>query len=332
MNNIFESKHNQYFHLHNRKQLSRHLPDNFPLFAVASVLLASLTSALQALPGNAAPSPSIAQPGLPTTQAAPSDTPTLQAAAPQATPMSQQQIIQKINELEIQLMILKRAAGADLNGQKIVLPKKGIYVQGEIGAASRDPAYENQTTMTTFDPGLYGGVALGYRYDRNFRFSFNYSAIDNAANKISPGIPIPVVDPIIGPVGVDGAQFPAAGNIRLDSYTLNVYYDLNGFGYERRFRPYIGAGVGLQTSTISGLQPAFFPSIGVNRSANASSTSPVLKVEAGLSYLFNPKTEFYIGGEYSYVTDYLFENTAFGTLVPNGSRNWIIKTGARYTF
>ena len=178
MNSVDGKNFKHRFRLDSCKQLRRHLPNDFPLFAVASLLLASLTSALQAGSANAAPSPSNPQPGLPTAQAASGDAPMLQAAAPQATPMSQEQIIQKINELEIQLMILKRAAGADINGQKIVLPKKGVYVQGEIGAASRYPAYENQTTMTTFDPGLYGGVALGYRYDRNFRFSFNYSSID----------------------------------------------------------------------------------------------------------------------------------------------------------
>ena len=268
--------------------------------------------------------------------AAPAPEPVVaQAQPPTQEPsgtLTQEQIIERINQLENELILLKRAAGVDGKGKKIALAKKGIYLQGEIGAASRYPAYENQTTMTTFSPGLFGSVSVGYRYDRNFRFSFDYASINNAASKISPGIPIPVVDSTLGIVGVDGFQFPARGNIQLNSYTLSAYYDLNGFGFERRFKPYLGAGIGLQQSVIRGLSPAFFPFIGVSRSANATATSPVIKMEAGISYLFTPQAEFYVGGEYSFVTDFLFENTAFGTLVPNGSRNWIIKTGARYTF
>jgi opacity protein-like surface antigen len=156
--------------------------------------------------------------------------------------------------------------------------------------------------------------------------------MNNSVDKIRPGIPLPVIDPVLGPVGANGAQFNANGNVRLDMYTLNVYYDLNGFGYERRFRPYIGAGVGLMTSTISGLQPSFFPAIGVDRALNASNTQPTFNFQAGISYLAAKQTEFYLGAQYIYTSTFLFQNTDFGTLMPNGARNWVIKTGARYTF
>ncbi|MCP9926697.1 outer membrane protein [Cyanobium sp. CH-040] len=246
--------------------------------------------------------------------------------------LSKDEIIEQIKQLEVQLMILKRAAGVTPEGKKIALPKNGIYVQGDIGLQQREFAGENGITNLTFEPGLYGGVGIGYRYDRNFRFSFEYSTMQNAVSKIRPGIPIPVEDPVVGPVGNNGARFPANGDVKLDSYTVNVYYDLNGFGYERRFRPYIGAGVGLMTSKISGLQPAFFPSIGVDRKLDASDTQPVLNFEAGISYLLGDQMEFYLGGRYTYTSTFLFEDTSFGTLMPNGARNWTIKTGARYTF
>jgi opacity protein-like surface antigen len=196
----------------------------------------------------------------------------------------------------------------------------------------REFAGENGITNLIFDPGLYGGVGIGYRYDRNFRFGFEYSQMNNAVSKIRPGIPIPVVDPVLGPIGNNGEQFPANGTVRLDSYTLNAYYDLNGFGYEKRFRPYLGAGVGLMTSKISNLQPAFFPSVGVDRTLNAENTQPTFNVQAGISYLFSRNAEFYLGGQYSYTSTFLFQNTDFGTLMPNGARNWTLKTGMRYTF
>jgi opacity protein-like surface antigen len=244
----------------------------------------------------------------------------------------EEQARKKIIELEAELIILKRSLGMDRQNKKILVPKSGIYLQGDIGIQQREFAGENGITNLKFDPGFYGGAGLGYRYDRNFRFSFEYSQMNNAVSKIRPGIPIPVVDPIVGPVGADGAQFDANGTVRLDSYTLNAYYDLNGFGYEKRFRPYIGAGVGLMTSKINGLQPSFFPSIGANRALNAQDTQPTFNVQAGISYLFNKNTEFYVGGQYSYTSTFLFENTDFGTLMPNGARNWTLKTGMRYTF
>ena len=243
-----------------------------------------------------------------------------------------EQARERIMRLEAELIMLKRSLGMDRQNRKIVLPKQGVYVQADIGLQQRECAGESGVTNLMFDPGLYGGVGVGYRYDRNFRFGFEYSQMNNAVSKIRPGIPIPVVDPILGPVGTNGAQFPANGTVKLDSYTLNAYYDLNGFGFEKRFRPYLGAGVGLMTSTISNLQPAFFPSIGVNRALNGENTQPTFNFQAGLAYLFKRNTEFYLGGQYSYTSTFLFQNTDFGTLMPNGARNWTLKTGVRYTF
>ena len=246
--------------------------------------------------------------------------------------LTTEQAQEKIMRLEAELIMLKRSLGMDRQNKKILLPKQGIYVQADIGLQQREFAGENGITNLIFDPGLYGGVGIGYRYDRNFRFGFEYSQMNNAVSKIRPGIPIPVVDPVLGPIGTNGEQFPANGTVRLDSYTLNAYYDLNGFGYEKRFRPYLGAGVGLMTSKISNLQPAFFPSIGVDRTLNAENTQPTFNVQAGISYLFSRNAEFYLGGQYSYTSTFLFQNTDFGTLMPNGARNWTLKTGMRYTF
>jgi len=246
--------------------------------------------------------------------------------------LSSEEVERKIEQLESELILLKRSLGLLKKDPKILLPQNGVYVQGDIGIQQREFAGENGITNLMFNSGVYGGVGVGYRYDRNFRFAFEFSQMNNGVNKIRPGIPEPVVDPVLGPIGNNGAQFPANGNVQLTSYMLNAYYDLNGFGYQRRFRPYLGAGVGLTTSSIYGLQPAFFPSIGVNRSLNASNTQPTLGFQAGIAYLVNRNTELYLGAQYIYTSTFLFENTSFGTLMPNGARNWMLKTGARYTF
>ncbi|WP_143593660.1 outer membrane protein [Synechococcus sp. 1G10] len=274
----------------------------------------------------------------PNTNVVPGSEPRATPAGPaettgETTPsLTQQQILQRIDILELELKMLRQAAGGGQAAPVVLLPKKGIYVQGDLGIQSRAFAGENGIVNLTFKPGFYGSLGLGYRYDRNFRFSFEYSSLDNRVDKIRPGIPIPVIDPVVGPVGADGAQFPSNGNVQLQSYVLNAYYDLNGFGYQKRFRPYLGVGVGLQTTTLRGVTPAFFPAIGSNSAANVSDTQPVINFQAGISYLANKQTEFYLGGKFSYAHVFLLENTDFGTLMPNGSRNWILSTGIRYTF
>jgi opacity protein-like surface antigen len=255
-----------------------------------------------------------------------------QDVQPSSETLSDDEILNRINQLEAELIRLRNAARLSRDGKKIALPKNGLYVQGDVGLQQREFAGANGITNLIFNPGFYGGVGLGYRYDRNFRFSFEFDSMNNSVDKIRPGIPLPVVDPVLGVVGANGPQFKANGNVRLDMYTFNVYYDLNGFGFERRFRPYIGAGVGLMTSTISGLQPSFFPAIGVNRELNGVNTQPTLNVQAGISYLYGKQTEFFLGAQYIYTSTFLFQNTDFGTLMPNGARNWVLKTGARYTF
>lgn len=255
-----------------------------------------------------------------------------ESTQPSTAPMSPELIEKKIDQLESELILLKRSLGLLQKNPKIALPKNGPYVQADIGIQQREFSGESGLSNLIFNPGLYGGLGIGYRYDRNFRFAFEYMQMNNSVSKIRPSVPLVVTDPILGPVGANGAQFDANGDIKLTSYTLNAFYDLNGFGHQRRFRPYLGAGVGLMTSTIKGLQPAFFPFIGVDRAVNTSNTQPTLNFQTGISYLANRNTEFYLGGMYTYTSTYLLQNTSFGTLMPNGSRNWTLKAGARYTF
>ena len=250
------------------------------------------------------------------------------------TEITQEDIVNQIKALEIQLIKLKKAAGVYGEGKKIALPKNGIYVQSDIGVQQREWAGENGNTQLFFDAGLYGGLAIGYRYDRNFRFAFEYTEMNNEVSDMRSGAPVKEFrDPKLGFLLSNGSEKEKGlGDVKLQSYTLNAYYDLNGFGHERRFRPYLGVGVGLQTSTLKGVTPASFPFIGAGAEANKASTDPVLTLEAGLSYLATDQAEFFLGGEYSFVDNFLLENTDFGNLQPQGSRSWILKTGARYTF
>ena len=258
----------------------------------------------------------------------------MKAEAETDTEITQEDIVNQIKALEIQLIKVKKAAGVYGEGKKIALPKNGIYVQSDIGVQQREWAGENGNTQLFFDAGLYGGLAIGYRYDRNFRFAFEYTEMNNEVSDMRSGAPVKEFrDPKLGFLLSNGSEKEKGlGDVKLQSYTLNAYYDLNGFGHERRFRPYLGVGVGLQTSTLKGVTPASFPFIGAGAEANKASTDPVLTLEAGLSYLATDQAEFFLGGEYSFVDNFLLENTDFGNLQPQGSRSWILKTGARYTF
>ena len=105
------------------------------------------------------------------------------------TEITQEEIVDQIKALEIQLIKLKKAAGVYGEGKKIALPKNGIYVQSDIGVQQREWAGENGNTQLFFDAGLYGGLAVGYRYDRNFRFAFEYSEMNNSVSDMRSGRP-----------------------------------------------------------------------------------------------------------------------------------------------
>ena len=103
------------------------------------------------------------------------------------TEITQEEIVDQIKALEIQLIKLKKAAGVYGEGKKIALPKNGIYVQADIGIQQREWSGENGNTQLFFDEGLYGGLAVGYRYDRNFRFAFEYSEMDSEVSDMRGG-------------------------------------------------------------------------------------------------------------------------------------------------
>ena len=85
----------------------------------------------------------------------------------------------------------------------------------------------------------------------------------------------------------------------------------------------------MQTTRIKGVTPAFFPLAGLGAEVNGAQLT--LDNSTGLSNATD-QAEFFIGGEYSFVDNFLLEDTDFGNLQPQGSRSWILKTGARYTF
>ena len=129
---------------------------------------------------------------------------------------------------------------------------------------------------------------------------------------------------------LNGRPLPGMGAITLNQYTLNAYYDVPGFGYRKRIRPYAGVGVGVQKSSIMGLSNDFASTADLY--AWGETWVPLLTLQAGASYVVNENTEIYAGGKYSQGAEMLFRGTDFGNILPQSSKNWSVSGGVRYTF
>jgi len=255
------------------------------------------------------------------------------AAAPTVEQLQQENddLKARLERLE-QLLDVKNAdqtkVKANAQALKPLIPKNGFYIQGDIGGQYRDLAGENGYTVTAFQSGFYGSAGVGYRYNKNFRFSAEYANLSSNVGSVAACYQTP--PSACGTNANDGVFFPGQGAIVLNQYTLNAYYDLDGFGYRKRFRPYVGLGVGTQKSSIIALSNTQAAPFGLY--AYGDAWAPVVTFAGGISYVVSKNGEVYLGGKYSLGSELLFDNTAFGDLLPQSSRNWIVTGGFRYTF
>ena len=235
-----------------------------------------------------------------------------------------QQLLIQNAELKQRIEKLESSSGAD-NVQPLstdLIPKNGFYVQGDIGGQYRQLAGEDGDTATYFDSGFYGSAGLGYRLSKSFRLSAEYTNQSADAKQVSAdydtGNPL------------NGVPLPGLGSIRLNQYTLNAYYDAPGFGYKKRIRPFVGLGVGTQSSTLVGISNTYAAPAGLY--ANGTAWAPIVTFQAGAAFVVNKNTEIYTSAKYALGSELLFRNTDFGNLLPQSSRNWSISGGVRYTF
>ena len=70
------------------------------------------------------------------------------------------QLIQENRELKLRLERLEKYAGLNPKAPEPLLPKKGFFVQGDLGYQYRDTAGENGNTVTSFQGGFYGSNLL----------------------------------------------------------------------------------------------------------------------------------------------------------------------------
>jgi Opacity family porin protein len=251
--------------------------------------------------------------------------PTIASDAPIATgtliaqSSTVEQLIQENRDLKLRLERLEKLAGVNPKAPEPLLPKNGFYIQGDLGYQYRDLAGEDGNTWTAFYGGFYGSGGIGYRLNKNFRFGAEYANLSSNASRVASSN------------GSGGSlSAPGLGAITLNQYTFNAYYDVDGFGPKKRYRPYVGLGVGTNTSSIIQVSNTIAAQSGLY--SNGVTSAPVVTFEAGINYVVTKNFEAYAGGKYALGSELLFNNTAFGNLLPQSSRNWILKAGLRYTF
>lgn len=247
------------------------------------------------------------------------------ALAQEADPSTIEMLIQQNAELRERIEKLEAAAStsdAEKESEQNLAPKNGLYVQADIGGQFRDFAGEDGDTVTYFKRGFYGSAGIGYRFSENFRMSAEYANQSSDVDKVSADYGFETT--------LNGRPLPGMGAITLNQYTLNAYYDVPGFGYRKRIRPYAGVGVGVQKSSIMGLSNDFASTADLY--AWGETWVPLLTLQAGASYVVNENTEIYAGGKYSQGAEMLFRGTDFGNILPQSSKNWSVSGGVRYTF
>jgi opacity protein-like surface antigen len=168
--------------------------------------------------------------------------------------------------------------------------------------------------------GFAMSASIGRRFDV-FRLEAEFSFMNNRIEYSGAGIP-----------GVGDFNGPAAGNVSLNSYMLNVYHDIKIKDW--CWEPYVGAGVGFYQSEINSLYPIYFPEIGAAYGGvNSTSDMPfAYQFRVGASRPLTERTEFFIGYRYFNGADLSFAGEPFGPFAPNSGITNHLEAGLRVNF
>ncbi len=186
---------------------------------------------------------------------------------------------------------------------------------------------------TDFDNGTAFGAELGYRATKNWRFGLEgsrttadvngHDGIFLGADDIS-GLDGAALVGLATPLGATVGEFLAdgQGDIEQKGVFLNAYYDFNEGS---RFRPYLGAGVGLVDTAIN-YSPSGSPII------DDSATAFAYQGRAGASYNVNGPLDVFAEYTYRATEGVDSDNQIFaGTLEAESSQS-LVTAGARYNF
>ena len=184
----------------------------------------------------------------------------------------------------------------------------GFEVSGAVGYATAGGLrFEGQLFYNQYDVATHSGLTAG---------GANIDAVDVAV--LTRG-PANAANPTVGQVIADGQ-----GDVSNVGAFANVYYDIGGS--EARFKPFVGAGLGYQWTSVN-----FQPS-GVDV-ADDSDGSFGYQLMAGASYEVSPGFDLY--AQYTYRDTFETPEVELNLLPANlgvESQQSVVTAGVRYSF
>lgn len=176
------------------------------------------------------------------------------------------------------------AALASMTGVGVASAKDGWYVAGggtiaflnDVDQAVQNAPVPGVTALTTSEGDVSGGafVAAGRSFSR-FRVEAEVGYTENDADKLRSRAPIQITVPL-------------KGETNIWRYMINGYVDFRDA--DAKFRPYLGAGVGLAEIDYLRVHPRpAFPTEAPRRLLDDSSSSTAWQLMAGASYSLTPR-------------------------------------------
>ena len=206
-------------------------------------------------------------------------------------------------------------------------PQSPWYIQGSVGGFFRQeasgpttifrgPLIAAGTNTSTFDPGLFSGLALGYGMTNHVRLEVEFNYATYTGSTISPFTTNPFFPTITGNrlTRQSGGRYSQYGG------TLNAFYD---FPISAGLVPYIGGGLGAEYAdrTEGHFSGPAVPNFNL---LPRSRTIGIGFVEVGISL---PATR-----QISIVPAYRYMHSIGGTGFLQGEASHIVKISARYHF
>ena len=226
-------------------------------------------------------------------------------------------------------------AGANLQGGSDLEGISGPFTTGNIGDGSTIDVADGTAYgwETEFDTGSVLGAEIGYKMHNGFRVGLeatrSEAGVEGHEEITLDGGDIGALDgaTLVGaalPLGATINEFlaDAQGDIEQKGVFLNGYYDFNNGG---RFKPYIGAGVGMVDVDID-----YAPS----GSQVVDGGETVLGYQGRVGASYNVTGPIDLFGEYTYraTKDIETENVLFTGTQEIKNKQSLVTVGARYNF
>jgi outer membrane protein W len=208
------------------------------------------------------------------------------------------------------------------------------YIALSIGSQSREDAKDISGPATKFKTGYVASFAVGRYVGKIVRVEAEANTFNNANDK-------EFVPAAVGTALATGDK--ASGNITLQTYMFNVYGDIP-IKKSPRFKPYVGAGLGLFQSQVHGLTSTLLSTAGETGNPlqpfggqdfvldTSSDFGTAYQLKIGAAFKADPKTDITIDYRRFFGDRFKLQtNNAFigHTLDVSGPRVSVVEVGVR---